>query len=223
MRDLFFPRKCYLCGKPVGDGPVICRDCMENMPRTEQAANRNNLTEALFCDIPKFVRGAVFLFLEYGDKYHKLIHEMKYGRFADPHIGYLLGKEAAYEFMPSEFFDEIDVILPVPLHPRRLRERGFNQAEWIGKGLSEVTGIAMEPTLLTRERNNKQQAQTDKTARQQNVAGIFSVNHPEELYHKHILLVDDVITTGSTLRSCMEALKPVRDHKVSVFGLGKVR
>ena len=223
MLDLFFPRTCNLCGKLVEDGPIICRDCLDSLPRTEQGANRENITEALFCDIRNFQRGAVFLFIEYGDKYHKLIHEMKYGLFADPHIGYLLGKEAAFEFLPSEFFDEIDIILPVPLHPRRLRERGFNQAEWICRGLSEVTGIPMNTTLLTRDKYNSKQATMDKSSRQQNVAGIFSVNHPEELYHKHILLVDDIITTGATLRACIDALKPVRGHKVSVFGLGKVR
>jgi ComF family protein len=196
---------------------------MDALPRTEQGVLRDNMTEMLFCDLPFFERGAVFMFLEHGDRHHKLIHSMKYGLFADPQIGYLLAREAAYDLMQSDFFDGIDVIVPVPLHPRRLRDRGFNQAEWIGKGLSEVTGIPMNTTVLTREVYNDKQATLDKNARQKNVKGIFAVNHPEVLSRCHILLVDDIITTGATLRSCMEALKPIRRRTVSVFGLGKVR
>ena len=223
MKDLLFPNTCCLCGKLVDDGPVICRDCMDNLPRTEQGAQRDNLTEALFYDMPKFQRGAVFMFFEHGDKYHKMIHKMKYDKFPNPQIGYLLGREAGYEFLQSEFFDEIDVLIPVPLHPRRLRERGFNQAEWICRGLSEATYLPVESDVLIRKRYNLKQALMDKMERIKNVKGIFAVNHPEKLRGKHVLLVDDVITTGATLRACMETLQPIRGCKVSVFGLGKVR
>ncbi len=223
MLDLFFPRLCLLCGKPVGKGPVICRTCLNTLPRTEQAAHRGNLTEELFYDVPAFQRAAVFFFFKHGDKYHQLLHSMKYGRFADPAIGYILAKEAAYDFMQSDFFDAIDVIIPVPLHPIRLRERGFNQAEWIAKALAEATSIPMKSTLLTRIRHNEHQARLAKNERKMNVRNLFALNHPEELYHKHILLVDDIITTGETIHACIEALKPARDCKISVFGLGKVQ
>lgn len=219
--DLFYPPCCEVCGQIVSDGVIICPDCLNSLRRTEQAYLRENTTEALFYDLPKFDHGGVFFFFERGTAIHKALHKMKYELSANPYIGYVLAKEAAYDFIQSDFFDGIDVFIPVPLHPQRLHDRGFNQSEWICKGLSEVTGIPTDTTHLSRVINNPRQALMDKKEREANVKGLFSVNHPEELYRKHIMLVDDIITTGSTLRSCMEALKPIRGHRVSVFGLGK--
>ena len=222
MLNLFFPKCCPLCGQVVEEGIIICPSCIRSLPRTEQSFMRDNLTEMLFCDNKKFRKGAAFLFFDQDSPVQRALHQMKYGRFADPYIGYTLAKEAAYEFLSSDFFDGIDVLLPVPLHPRRLRERGFNQSEWICRALTEVTGIPTDTFHLTRQINNEHQARLGKE-RNENVKGIFAVTHPEDLYHKHLLLVDDIITTGATLRACMEALKPVRGHHVSVFGLGKAR
>ena len=222
MLDLFYPNKCPVCGQIVSDGVVICDRCLHRLNRTEQAYMRGNLTEDMFHAMPKFVRGAVFFFFEHGSAWHRVLHEMKYGRLADPHIAYALAQEAARDFIQSDFFDGIDVFMPVPLHPRRFRERGFNQSEWICRALTEVTGIPTDTTHLFRVRNNDHQAKMTMDERQINVRGIFELRYPEDLYRKHIMLVDDIITTGSTLRSCMTALGPARGHHVSVFGLGKV-
>jgi len=221
FKDLFFPRTCALCGKVVGDDPVLCRECLTHLPRTEQAVIRGNTTEELFAGLPRFQRGAVFLFFEHGDKYHRLIHQMKYGVFADPTIGYLLAKEAAADYLQSDFFDGIDLILPVPLHPRRLRERGFNQAEWIAKGLSEITHIPVNSALLIRKRSNEHQANLSRQERLNNVQDLFALTEPKQLSNRHVLLVDDVITTGATVRACMAAFKSVRNCKISVFGIAK--
>ena len=223
MKDLFFPHCCPICDAVIESGEVICADCLSALPRTEQACQRGNMTEGIFCHEDKFIRGAAFLFFEKDAPVQNLLHKMKYGLFADPYIGYALAKEAAYEFMQSDFFDGIDILLPVPLHPHRLRERGFNQAEWICRGLSEVTGIPMDTTHLTRIHNNAHRAQTSGQKRQANVEHIFAVNHPEELYNKHVLLVDDIITTGATLQSCIDVLRPIRKCRFSVFGIGKTR
>ncbi len=223
MKELFFPQHCAFCGKVIDSSALICPDCWRSLPRTEQAYMRGNITEDKFVQVKQFARGAAFLFYEHGSSFQNAIYEFKYGRFANPHIGYALAKEAAYEFMQTDFFDGIDLILPIPLHAKRLNERGFNQAEWIAKGLSDATGIPMDSTYLTRVVNNEHQAREHGRDRKKNVHGIFAVNHPEELYRKHLLLVDDVITTGSTLLSCMDALQCVRGRTVSVFALGKSR
>lgn len=223
MKDLFFPRCCPICNHVVDDDMVICADCMKKLPRTEQAWQRDNFTEGLFLPEHKFMRGAAFLFFEKGAPIHNAIHKMKYGLFADPKIGYVLAKEAACEFMQSDFFEGIDLLIPVPLHPARLRERGFNQAAWICKGLSEVTGIPMDTTHLIRQLNNAHQAQTRGNKRTENVQNIFTVHNPKDLYNKHLLLVDDIITTGATLRACINALNPIRKCCYSVFGIGKTR
>lgn len=223
MKDLFFPHCCPICDDVIESQQVICDNCLADLPRTEQATMRGNMTEGLFMKEAKFVRGAAFLFFEKDAPVQNLLHKMKYGMFANPLIGYALAKEAAYEFMQSDFFDGIDVLLPVPLHPKRLRERGFNQAEWICKGLSDVTGIPMDTTHLTRILNNAHQAQTAGEKRSDNVKNIFAVNHPEELFKKHVLLVDDIITTGATLQACIDVLRPIRKCHFSVFGIGKTR
>lgn len=126
------------------------------------------------------------------------------------------------EMMQTDFFDGIDLIIPVPLFERRARERGFNQSEWIARGLSEKTGIPIDTQHhLLRIRDTGQQAMLRGKDRTKNVDGAFAVNHPEELYRRHILLVDDVVTTGATLGACMQALIPCRSCKISVFSLGK--
>ena len=166
-------------------------------------------------------RAAAFLFYEKDHPIQRVIHAMK---FADqPMIGYQLGKLAAIEFQYADFFDEIDVIVPMPLHPRRLRERGYNQSEYIAKGISEITGIPIDTTHVTRVRNTPQQAMQSGDDRKQNVADAFAVNHPEQMYRKHILIVDDLITTGETMRECMKAMKRFRGAKFSVFALCKAR
>ena len=223
MKDLFFPHCCPICDDVIDSQEAICGKCLTALPRTEQASQRGNMTEGLFYHEDKFVRGAAFLFFEKDAPIQNLLHKMKYGLFANPQIGYALAKEAAFDFMQSDFFDGIDVLLPVPLHPQRLRERGFNQSEWICRGLSEVTGIPMDTTHLIRIHNNAHQAQTAGKKRTDNVKNIFAVNHPEELYNKHVLIVDDIITTGSTLQACIDVLRPIRKCRFSVFGIGKTR
>lgn len=177
------------------------------------------MTEELFRDIHNFVRGAVFLFFKKKDDTQQLTHLFKYGN--RPDIAKALTEEAAGDFLAADFFDGIDVIIPVPLHPKRLRERGYNQSEYIARALGQATGIPVDCEHLLRIVNNPKQATKSASEREENVKGIFEVRYPEDLYRKHILLVDDIITTGSTIRSCMKSLRVCRGCKISVFALGK--
>ena len=226
LLQLLFPKCCPICRRVIDvtddSADCICPDCLRVLPRTEQAVQRGNMTEELFShDFPRFERGAAFLFYDHGHPIRAAIHTMKFHE--RPEIAYCLAREAAYEFLQSDFFDSIDIILPVPLHPKRLRQRGFNQSEYIARAISEATNIPMNTTLLTRERHTEQQALKRGEGRRKNVADAFSVNHPEELYKKHILLVDDLITTGATMSACMRALRPCRGARYSVFALCKAR
>ena len=134
---------------------------------------------------------------------------------------YFLGRQAALEFQYADFFDGIDIIIPVPLHLKRLRERGYNQSEYIARGISDVTGIPIDTTHVVRSRNTPKQALQKGDERKQNVSEAFTVNHPEQMYHKHILLVDDLITTGETAKACLHAMKKFRGASFSVFSLCK--
>lgn len=221
--DVFFPPFCPLCSTPVAHEGMVCPACLEQLDKTEEGNVRDNLVEDLFSGYPHFDKGGAFWFYEKESPIATLIHRAKYGMRATPYLIYYLAKEAAQGWLETGFFDGIEVIIPVPLHKKRLRERGFNQAEWMAKGLNEVTGIPIDTTHVERMRNNKHQASQSLKNRQSNVVGLFGVNHPEEMYRKHILLVDDIITTGSTIRACLEAMKSFRGCHITVFALGKSR
>lgn len=218
-------------GDRFNTGGEICEDCITALPRTEQAAIRQNGTEmALTGKTNDFVaaakamhltRAAAFLFYEKDDPIQRLIHRMKYSD--QPLIGYQLGRQAAMEVQDTDFFDGIEVIIPIPLHPRRLRERGYNQSEYIARGISDYTGIPVDTSHVTRIRNTPKQALQSGEGRKHNVEDAFGVNHPEQMYHKHILLVDDLVTTGETMRSCIRAMRLFRGAKISVFALCKAK
>ncbi len=217
-----------MCG---GYSDGLCEVCFRSLPRTEQAELRgNSMEQALIGDVydsvaaqkaMHLVRGAAFLFYEKDHPVQQAIHKMKYAD--QPMIGYQFGRMAALEMQYADFFDGIDIIVPIPLHPIRLRERGYNQSEYISRGISEVTGIPIDTTHVTRERNTPKQALQRGDERKQNVNNAFAVNHPEQFYHKHILVVDDLVTTGETMRSCLKAMKRFRGAKFSVFALCKAR
>lgn len=223
-----------MCGRYVGEKAMqgqLCESCVSSLPRTEQAALPENSTEmALWGEgqskaaakrVMHLDRAAAFLFYEKEHPIQSAIHKMKYAD--QPMIGYWLGRQAALEIQYADFFDEIEVIVPMPLHPKRLRERGYNQAEYIAKGISDITGIPVDLTHVTRARNTPKQALQRGEERKANVAEAFAVNHPEQMYHKHVLVVDDLITTGETMRSCLKAMKKFRGATFSVFALCKAQ
>ena len=213
-----------MCGVYVGEQMAsghLCDDCLRRLPRTEQAETKDNSTEMALEGIKHLDRAGAFLFYDKEHPIQQLIHKMKYAD--QPEIGYLLGRQAAMEWQYADFFDEIDVIVPMPLHPRRLRERGYNQSEYIARGISDFTGIPIDTTHVVRVRNTPKQALKEGDERKQNVAQAFAVKAPEDLEGRHILIVDDLITTGETMKACIKAMRPVKGATFSVFALCKAR
>lgn len=149
-----------------------------------------------------------------------LIERGKFGVQPNPQIFQVLGRVAASEYTGSILLEEIDLLVPVPLHPRRLRERGFNQSEYICRGIQDITKIPIDTAHLSRLRNNPQQSRSMLNQRDENVKDLFTIAYPEEWKGKHILLVDDVITSGATLFECMKLLSGIRGCRISVFALG---
>lgn len=220
LLDLLFPHTCPLCRMPMDAHEQICSNCLRQIDRTEQALIRDNETEKLFASVRHFSYGGCWLKYKKHTQLQQLIHRAKFGE-GNPMFWQQMGRECAMEWEETGFFDGVDLLVPIPLHKRRLRERGFNQSEWICRGLSMVLKIPMDTTHLTREKATKKQSQASFEQRQTGVKDAFEVNHPEEWYGKTIMLVDDIVTTGATMRAAMEAMRDIYACKIVAFGLAK--
>jgi ComF family protein len=216
--SLLFPRLCYACGNHLlRNEHIICTHCFISIPRTNYHLSTDNPVEQLFWGRCQISKAAAFSFYNKGSRIRKLIHNLKYKGIRE--IGNELGMIYGHNLKKSGFTDSMDIIIPVPLHPSKKRKRGFNQSEDICKGLSEATGIPIDLESLIRVNLSDTQTRRSRYERWMNVEGIFAVVDPEKLTGKHILLVDDVITTGSTLEACAGELLKIENVKVSVVAL----
>ncbi len=216
--SLLFPRLCLSCRKYLVRGEeVLCTDCLVSMARTDYHLKRNNSLEKIFWGRCIVERAAAFSVYNRGSCIRKLIHSLKYKGRKD--IGISLGRLYGSYLSESDFTDGIDVMVPVPLHPSRLKRRGYNQSEYIARGLSDVTGLPFSSDLLTRSAGSVSQTKRGRFERWQNVEGLFVVPKPEKISGRHILLVDDVITTGSTMEACVNTLHDAAEVSVSVIAL----
>jgi ComF family protein len=216
--SLLFPRLCYGCGNHlIRNENIICTNCYISIPRTNYHLTVDNPIEQLFWGRCPISKAAAFSFYNRGSRIRKLIHNLKYKGIRE--VGLELGRIYGHSLKDSGFTKDIDLIIPVPLHPSKQRIRGFNQSDFISKGLSEATGLPLELKSLVRIALSDTQTRRSRYERWMNVEGIFAVTEYEKLRGKHILLVDDVITTGSTLEACTGELLKIENVKVSVAAL----
>lgn len=196
----------------------LCLYCLCHLPHTGFYKETPNPVEQLLIDREKLVCATAFLYYEKGSQVQRLIHALKYDN--NKELGYLLGRQAAQELKEAGHpICQADLILPIPLHPRKQRKRGYNQSEWIARGLSDILKIPLHTQAV--KRNIHTESQTTQTGynRWLNVKDIFTLTKEEELRGKHILLVDDVITSGSTAGACIDTLSQVADCRISFFTL----
>ena len=216
--SLLFPRLCYGCGNHLlRNETLICTECYVVIPRTNYHLSGDNPVAQLFWGRCMIENAAAFSFYTRGSRIRKLIHNLKYKGIKE--IGFELGKIYALSLKSSKFVQGIDLIIPVPLHPSKKRKRGFNQSDCISIGVSEVTGIPVDNLSLIRTTFTGTQTRKSRYERWTNVEGIFRVPDHEKLKGKHILLVDDVITTGSTIEACTNEILKIEGTKVSVIAL----
>lgn len=216
--SLLFPRLCFACGDHLlRNEKIICTGCYVEIPRTNYHLSDDNPVARLFWGRCLIEKAAAFSFYTRGSRIRKLIHNLKYNGIRE--IGPELGRIYALTLGSSGFTQGMDIIIPVPLHPSRQRQRGFNQSDSIALGVSEVTGLPLFSNLVSRVSVSGTQTRRSRYERWTNVEGIFIVTDPEKVAGRHVLLVDDVITTGSTIESCAGELLKIGGVKVSVVAL----
>jgi ComF family protein len=216
--SLIFPKICAACGNSLWKHEeTLCLSCEYHLPRTEFHLSLENPVGSLFWGRVTLSSAAAFLYFHKGGKVQRLIHQLKYRGRKD--IGMHLGKSYGQFLKNSPFFSTVEIIVPVPLHLKKLRQRGYNQSELFAAGLGESMNIPVEPGLLYRKKATETQTKKSRFRRWQNVAEVFAVRNPETLEMKHVLVVDDVITTGATLESCILALSGIKGIRISVAAI----
>ncbi|MBQ4367013.1 MAG: ComF family protein [Muribaculaceae bacterium] len=220
--DVLMPRTCSVCGKPLdADEPYVCRRCMEQLPLTHFEDIPFNAMEQLFAGKVPIERAAGLFYYEKGSPYASIIHDAKYRNM--PRLGEWMAMRAVAQMRPSGFFQGIDVVVPVPLHRDKQARRGYNQSEFIARGIGQSLNIEVS---LAVEASRRHSTQTRKSATERwlNTRGMY-VPAPcaAQLANRHVLLVDDVVTTGSTLEACAEALRQVPSITISLFTLAVAR
>lgn len=219
--NLFFPAVCMVCGEELIQPEMcICLRCLYKLPRTHNFKYPDNAAEQLMAGRIPFERIASFCVYAKKGMLPPLILQLKY--YHHKELGTFLGRIYGEDLRGSDFLKSIDVIVPVPLHPKKEKSRGYNQAEMIAYGLSEATSLPLSVGNLVRVVYNPTQTKRTKTQRWENVKHIFRIKERGAYAHKHLLLVDDVITTGSTIEACGAALQECPGVKISVATLGEV-
>lgn len=221
LAHLFYPDICLVCSIELLEKEEwVCLSCLYELPKTGNFRNKGNLAETLMAGRIPFHRIASYCMYTKGGKLPNLIHHLKY--YGKKEIGIKLGRLFGHDLVNSEFLKPIELIVPVPLHPKKEKARGYNQAEMIAEGLSQATSLPVSIGNLKRIISNPTQTKRTKTQRWENVKGIFEVEDTHLFEGKHLLLVDDVITTGSTIEACGIALQACHDVTISIATIGQV-
>ncbi len=218
LTELIFPRLCVTCGdKLIEQEQWICLYCLHHIPRTNFHLEPENPVAQLFYGRVRIEYATAFFHFSKGSKYQSLLHNLKYKGMKE--LGAEIGKQFAIDMLQSESFTSVDVICPVPLHPQKEKKRGYNQSWWIASGIAQQMQKHLSDDNLKRITATETQTRKARYERWQNVEGIFELSDPEAFSGKHILLVDDVVTTGSTLEACAQAIISKTDARVSIATL----
>lgn len=216
--NLLFPKVCLGCNSFMeSHETIICTNCRHELPLTSYHLTPENELIKKFYGRIHLQFGSAMIFYHKSGIVHELIHNLKYYRHQE--IGTFLGNWYASDLKNLEITKTFDVIIPVPLHKKRLKERGYNQVETFCKALSENLNIPYDNSILVRNIYSKTQTKKNFLGRTDVNTAVFDVNFTEENYNKHYLLIDDVITTGSTLETCARAIMKIPGAKLSIISI----
>lgn len=219
IRSLLLAEECIACGEHVSEGMhSICMRCRLDIPLTNYWLTEENPVKERFAGVVPIVQGSAFMFYAGNSLWRTMVHRFKYGGMW--RIAYTMGKWYGAELRESGLYNDVDVIIPIPLHPIKLLKRGYNQSTYLAEGMAHSMRIKVDTRSTRRMRNNPSQARRGARDRWENVDDLFAVRHPERLRGKHILVVDDVLTSGATLTALLKAINAaVPDCRISVATL----
>ena len=218
--DFISPRLCVVCGHRLAPTErSVCAVCLFHLPRTDfHQKPLDNQMAQLFWKLTTVQKAAALFYYHPHSETAQIVYRLKYNN--RPDVGEDMGRVMAREMQRSDFFSDIDVLLPVPLSRKRLRQRGYNQSEKLATGISDITHLPIVTKALRRKDFHRSQTSLNRWQRQENVSDTFELIDDSQLRGKHILLIDDVCTTGATLIACANAIKEVEGIRISVLTLG---
>ncbi len=220
LSHLFYPRLCEGCSKPLlPEEEILCLNCnVFNLPRTAYHHIADNETAMRFAGRIPVVKATSFAYFTPNGLLQHLLHKLKYE--GKKEIGTYLGKQLGYDLLQLNWAEGIDYIVPIPLHKDKEADRGYNQSLLIAEGMGEVLNIPVAAQLVTRTRNTESQTQKTRTERLENMNGAFTMSNPTGFEGKHLLIIDDVLTTGATIEACALALLTIPGVKLSIATVG---
>jgi len=215
---LLFPNLCSGCGLSLYNGEkAICLHCLYDLPYTDFHLHQRNLVAKQLWGRLPFEAAMAMLYFKKGTKTQNLIHNLKYNGKTE--VGVRLGNLLGEKLIDSQYYKDVDYVIPVPLHHKKQRERGYNQSLHIANGIAERMKLRVNKDQLIRKRVTETQTKKSRYNRYENMLTVFEINHPEIVKNKHILLVDDVITTGATIEACGNSLLRCGIKKLSIAGV----
>lgn len=216
--SLIYPKICACCGNSLWKHEeVICDSCRFHLPKTNFHLEKNNPVWSIFSGRVAVEYAAAYLYFNKGNKVQRMVHLLKYKGRKD--IGIFLGEQYGIQLHAVPFFDDAMVIIPVPLHKKKYMKRGYNQSEKFAEGLSSAMNIPVDNQTLVRTRATETQTRKSRFKRWQNVKEIFALTEIEKFRGCHLLLVDDVITTGATIESCIQVLQKIPEVRISILSI----
>lgn len=218
LLNLLYPQLCPICGDNLLDGEEqLCSKCIYDLPRTRFPSFRRNAVCERLAGKLSFEQATAGFHYQKESAVQILLESIKYR--SNQQLALFLGHYAGMLLERSGFLEQIDLIIPVPLHKNKQKWRGYNQSELIARGLADYRRLPVDISSLSRRLDNPTQTRLSIWERSQNARGLFCVHKNENIHKKHILLVDDVLTSGSTIEACGNALLEAADVKLSVFAL----